>query len=126
MTEGDRKNSPWWKSMGFAAMIVLPIATVLFFLLVPLFFPPNHPPQYDSYARAALAALAAAQEEYFAEHETYASDAATLPDRPLPPRGVSLTIIVADRDIWVGAAKHEQGRAVFIYDSHSGRMTAIR
>ena len=61
---------------------------------------------YASALKSDLKNLVTAQEAYFADHETFAGDLASLDSLFAPTTGVTIAILDADADSWTGRATH--------------------
>jgi len=102
-------------------MIVVAIIGILAAIAIPQFASYRQRAQ-DSAAKSALKNLATAQENYYAEYNTYASGLATLSAWFQPESTLSVSLLSADTDSWSATAKHTSSANTFTYNSSAGGL----
>ena len=101
-------------------MIVVAIIGILAAIAIPQFASYRQRAQ-DSAAKSALKNLATAQEDYYAQNDTYATGLAQITGFT-PETTLTVTILHADNDNWSGTASHHSSTNDFSYDSGAGGL----
>ena len=80
----------------------------------------GHSPNYNGLAKSTLKNLATLQEEYYVQHETYATDLDDLVKIAPLDENVEIKILRADKEGWAATGSHVKSDEVFTYISGSG------
>lgn len=76
----------------------------------------------DYLAQIALTSLAAAQEQYVARNDRYASALNALTQWYSPDPALDVAITFADKKSWSGRARHKDSATMYFYDSAAGGL----
>ena len=102
-------------------MIVVAIIGILAAIAIPQFASYRQRAQ-DSAAKSALKNLATAQENYYAEYNTYSSTLAALSTWFTPETTISIGFGGGNATAWSATAKHNSSANTFTYDSSAGGL----
>ncbi len=102
-------------------MIVVAIIGILAAIAIPQFASYRQRAQ-DSAAKSALKNLATAQENYYAEYNTYAAGLGSLATWFTPETTLTVTILAAGTSSWSATATHHSSPGVFTYNSSTGGL----
>ena len=100
-------------------MIVVAIIGILAAIAIPQFAAYRQRAQ-DSAAKSALKNLATAQENYYAEYDTYAAGYAAAGFTP--EASVTLSVVAAGTSSWSATASHNSSTNTFTYSSSQGGL----
>ena len=102
-------------------MIVVAIIGILAAIAIPQFASYRQRAQ-DSAAKSALKNLATAQENYYAEYNTYASAIASLTAWFQPESTITVNLIAGTTTSWSATASHNSSSNTFTYTSAAGGL----
>ncbi|MFH1139172.1 MAG: prepilin-type N-terminal cleavage/methylation domain-containing protein [Pseudomonadota bacterium] len=110
-----------WGFTLIELMVVVAILGVLVTIALPQFAKYRRSAQ-NAAAKAALAQVATAQEDYYLLHNGYANALVNLANWYVPEPTMAVNVLAGDKDSWSATANHISSTDVFTYTSSGGGL----